>query len=55
MNAMNEIVKHLGSQDPVEVAGACKEIVKKGLDIGHTIGEILNKWIDDLFENFNER
>ena len=47
---MDGIEKLFDPQTPVAKVEVCKAVVRKGLDVGRTLGEKLNEWIDDRFD-----
>jgi len=47
---MDGIEKLFDPQTPEALVEVCKAMVRNGLDIGCTLGEKLNEWIDDLFD-----
>ena len=47
---MDGIEKLFDPQTPAARVEVCKAVVRKGLDVGRTLGEKLNEWIDDLFD-----
>lgn len=47
---MENLVKIFDSQTPVGCAEICKAALNEGLNVGQTFGEILNGWIDKLFD-----
>lgn len=51
----NKMIEELfDPQIPTDVVDVCKTIVRTGLKIGHSLGEKVNAWIDDLFDNVIE-
>lgn len=47
---MESVEKIFESQTPASRTEICKAALREGLNVGQTFGEILNGWIDKLFD-----
>lgn len=52
---MESLEKIIDSQTSISQAEICKAALREGLNVGQTFGEILNGWIDKLYDSIKTK